>query len=90
MEVRLGTQTESRHVHIREFHPIPAKLIEVRRIDIAEVPSESLDVPIPKIISENEHDIGSIICCSDEAQKAAGDENEESRSNLHALGYAKI
>ena len=60
------------------------------RIDIAEVPSESLDVPIPKIVSENEHDIRSIICCSNEAQKAAGDENKESRSNLHALGYAKI
>jgi len=79
-----------RHVRIRKFHPVPAKLIEVRRIDIAEVPSKSLDVPITKIVSENEHDIRSIICCSNEAQKAAGDENKESRSNLHALGYAKI
>ena len=77
-------------MRIREFHSVPTKLIEVRSINIAILPSESLDVSVSKIISKNKDNVRAIRRFSGKAQKPATDNNNKYKSELHSLGYAKI
>ncbi len=48
------------HVGVGELHPLGAECIEVRRVDIAEIAPECLDVAVAKVICQDEDDVWSL------------------------------
>jgi len=44
-------------VGVSELHPLLAQCIEMRRINVAEITAESLDVTVAEVICENENDV---------------------------------